>query len=70
MKNLTLARGYAGLQAFIPVIKPRRVQTSNVQEVITSAPVQIAGANPPQQGRQRLLEKRNIRLSRRLLRQA
>lgn len=70
MKNLTITRGYAGLQAFIPVIKSRKANPKNVQEVTTIAPVQVAAAPTSEDGRVRLLAKRNTRLSRRLSRQA
>lgn len=70
MKNVTISRGYAGLQAFIPVIKSRKASPKNVQEVKTVAPVQVAVAPALEDGRVRLLAKRNARLSRRLARQA
>lgn len=70
MKNVTITRGYAGLQAFIPVIKSRKAKSTNVQEVTTAAPVQLASTPVSLDGRVRLLAKRNVRLSRRLSRQA
>lgn len=68
MKHFSIARGYAGLQAFIPAIRSKSDNHPNMQEVTTVAPVKMSKAGVDS-GRVRLLAKRNIRFARRLQRQ-
>ena len=70
MKNVMIARGYAGLQALFPMIGSRKAETVNVQEITPVTPVRVADAVPAKTERTRVLAKRNARFARRLARAA
>jgi len=68
MKNVMIARGYAGLQALFPMIGGRKVETVNVQEITPVTPVRVADATPAKTERTRVLAKRTARINRRIAR--
>lgn len=70
MKNVMIARGYAGLQALFPMIGARKVEVTNVQEITPVTAVRVAAAAPVETERTRVLAKRNARFARRLARAA
>ena len=63
MKNISIMRGYAGLQAFLPST------SKNVQEIVPTIKVLVADeASEINSGRLRILTQRNARTARRAAR--
>ncbi|MEM9055798.1 MAG: hypothetical protein AAGB16_10775 [Pseudomonadota bacterium] len=70
MKNVMIARGYAGLQALFPALGGRKAKAENIQEITPVTAVRVADATPAKTERARVLAKRNARFARRLARVA